>query len=54
MLSFDVSEIVNYGYFPSYNIAYSPIIRDVSGVTGMVRRCHAWYLTSSRELFSSF
>ena len=33
----DYTEVLNYGYFPSYNLAVSPLVRSISGVDAMVR-----------------
>ena len=34
----DVTEILNFGYFPSYNVPMSPIIFQLAGYAEMVQK----------------
>ncbi len=36
IVSTDVTDILNFGYFPSFNRAYSPEIVQVSGAAAMI------------------
>jgi hypothetical protein len=43
VVGMDFTEQLNYGYFPSYNLAASPVVRNISGVTAMEARWGAYF-----------
>ena len=39
----DMSDVLNYGYFPSYNLAVSPVVRSIAGVDAMEAKWGAYF-----------